>query len=118
MIHDTLTLLANSRIVRHIDIIEDDPGEKISILKLRVILIDRSILSITEIEKTDEIKYSYNWQKTKGDLIMRWDNAPHWKHLKTYPHHKHLNRKTVVETNEVTFAEVLAVVENQVGKKI
>ena len=35
-------------------------------------------------------KYAYHWQDAKGNLICRWDNAPHWKALATYPHHRHV----------------------------
>ena len=29
-------------------------------------------------------------RKKNGQLIIRWDNAPHHKQIQTYPHHKHL----------------------------
>jgi hypothetical protein len=30
----------------------------------------------------------------KGDImVQRWDNAPHWPNMKTFPHHLHLGSK-------------------------
>ena len=34
------------------------------------------------------VKYSYSFIK-QGTCILRYDNAPHHKSLKTFPHHKH-----------------------------
>jgi hypothetical protein len=35
-------------------------------------------------------KYSFHWQKKSGEMISRWDNAPHHTHISTFPHHRHL----------------------------
>ena len=40
-------------------------------------------------------KYSYHWQDKEGQLIKRWDNAPHHKELNNYPHHIHYNDSLV-----------------------
>lgn len=114
--HDTLVILQSSSIVRKIEIIEDDPGDKVSLLKLRAMLIDSSIFSVSEIETTDKFKYSYNWLKPNGELIIRWDNAPHWKSLKTFPHHKHINKNTVLESHEVSVGDILPIIEEQMRK--
>lgn len=34
-------------------------------------------------------KYSFHWQNAHGDLIKRWDNAPHHPTLENAPHHIH-----------------------------
>lgn len=34
-------------------------------------------------------KYSFHWQDNKGIIKQRWDNAPHHKELKNFPHHIH-----------------------------
>lgn len=38
-------------------------------------------------------KYRYHCQNTKGNLLFRYDNAPHHR-ISTFPHHKHV-RTTV-----------------------
>lgn len=34
-------------------------------------------------------KYVYHWQKDNGKFIGRWDNAPHWRSVNTFPDHFH-----------------------------
>ena len=34
-------------------------------------------------------KYSYHFQDDKGNMIFRYDNAPHWIDLENFPFHKH-----------------------------
>lgn len=46
-------------------------------------------------------KYAYHWQSSKEKLIIRWDNAPHWKEIETHPHHKHVQQKTNVKRSDV-----------------
>jgi hypothetical protein len=41
-------------------------------------------------------------------MVRRWDNAPHWPELKTFPHHLHLcNEAFVVESAEAFIDDVL-----------
>ncbi|MFH0926116.1 MAG: DUF6516 family protein [bacterium] len=56
-------------------------------------VLNGTILYITELSTNDYQKYSYHWQEANGDLIIRWDNKPHWRLLKTFPHHKHEKEK-------------------------
>jgi len=42
----------------------------------------------------------------KGNLIMRWDNQPHWRDIRTFPHHKHKGDE-VQESKERNLADVL-----------
>ena len=50
-------------------------------------------------------RYAYHISKG-SELIIRWDNAPHHKQIKTYPHHKHIN-ENVFESREVTIDDIL-----------
>jgi hypothetical protein len=55
-----------------------------------VLLLDDTRLFIRDYLFFDgDRKYSYHWQKQDGTLISRWDNAPHWPDIRTYPHHTH-----------------------------
>lgn len=40
-------------------------------------------------------KYSYHFQDDKGNLIFRYDNAPHWIDLENFPYHKHLPTEVI-----------------------
>jgi len=48
-----------------------------------------AVRSINEPSYSYDYNYSYHWQNKNGKMIIRWDNDPHHKNLKTYPHHKH-----------------------------
>lgn len=51
-------------------------------------------------------KYRYHCQDAKGKLIFRWDNAPHFPKLKSFPHHLHIGG-SVKESNRPSIQEVL-----------
>lgn len=34
--------------------------------------------------------YRYHIMDVEGKLLVRWDNAPHFPELESFPHHKHL----------------------------
>jgi hypothetical protein len=40
-------------------------------------------------------RYSYHYQQASGELIFRYDNAPHHPDLLNYPHHKHIGEQIV-----------------------
>ena len=44
----------------------------------------------------------------KDKLIIRWDNAAHWKKISTFPHHKHVTTENNVHPSiEITIDQVL-----------
>lgn len=51
-------------------------------------------------------RYIYHYQSADGALIFRYDNAPHHREVKTYPHHKHIG-EAVVEARPPDLSEVL-----------
>lgn len=59
-------------------------------------------------------KYSYHCQDSAGNLVFRYDNAPHWVEIATFPHHKHLPDSVVASlpmTLEKVCAEIAALVQ-------
>jgi hypothetical protein len=34
-------------------------------------------------------KYRHHWQDRQSRLLKRWDNAPHYPAIATFPHHLH-----------------------------
>ncbi len=53
-------------------------------------LVDDSTLHIRDYLFLDgSRKYSYHWQDKSGNLILRWDNSEHHRHLSTFPFHQH-----------------------------
>ena len=54
-----------------------------SLLEFSEALIEQGVVLL----KTD---YSYHYQGSDGTLVFRYDNAPHHRHVSTFPHHKHM----------------------------
>ena len=48
------------------------------------------------------LKYSFHWQDAQGEMIQRWDNAPHYHNLLNSPHHIHYENGEVRETTDIT----------------
>jgi hypothetical protein len=55
-------------------------------LRLTIALNDGSTLCIKGYLFLDGTrKYAYHWQDREGRLQSRWDNAPHWQDVTSYP---------------------------------
>jgi len=79
------------------------PGEEAAYLKGHLLIIDSSILEIaifaTESRKTLSIeKYRLNYMSSTGQMLFRYDNAPHHPEIDNCPHHKHTSDKIVPST--------------------
>ena len=60
-------------------------------LRLTIVLNDGSTLFIKDYLFLDGTrKYAYHRQDREGRLKSRWDNAPHWQDVVSYPHHHHV----------------------------
>ena len=83
----------------------------IGIIEGRIRFSDDSTLHFIEFmnvkENVNKYKYSYHYQDKMRNLIFRYDVAPHHMEIKTFPHHKHLYSKEVIEASEPTLKEVL-----------
>jgi len=75
-------------------------------IKLNINFLDTSQLIVKEYLIGIRRKYSYHWQNNRGILKIRWDNAPHWPEIKTFPHHKHINNN-IEESHEIDIESVL-----------
>lgn len=71
---------------------------------------DGSRLELTEriaIERSRPVKRDYRYQYVReGKAVFRYDNAPHHPGIATFPHHKHVGRKTL-PSDEPTRSQVL-----------
>lgn len=109
----TLKLIEASEIVKSYDIQDFKEGRDFYFLKLRIVLIDDGILYVREYVSQAEYLYSYHWQDKDSNLIIRWDNAPHHKELRTFPHHKH--SPELEESIEMNLEEILKVIQDKLG---
>ncbi len=97
--------LKESGLFKAIDVVELIDEESVKLIRLKARVLDGTLLYITELHTADYQKYAYHWQKENGELIIRWDNKPHWKNIKTFPHHKHEKDK-VLPSHRVNIEDV------------
>lgn len=83
-------LLAESPIVRSTDLRIEDEDDTIKIFG-RLLFVDGSLLYFFEYHVLGELrKYRFHWQTREGNMIARWDDAPHFTNITTFPDHKHI----------------------------
>ena len=99
-------LLNESSIVLSFDVLDYEKWKTGRYCKLKLTLVDNSVLFVREYIDEKERDYSFHWNTVDNKLIIRWDNAKHYRYLKTYPNHKHVEGK-VIESNEISLREVL-----------
>jgi len=72
-------------------------------IKGHLVIIDSSILEIaifaTESRKSLFIeKYRVHYMNSTGQMLFRYDNAPHHPEIDSYPYHKHTSDRTLPST--------------------
>jgi len=107
---DLKASLTASPIVKDIEILDEFITSVSGFLDCRVLLIDGSELYVSEYftvlkDRIKRDKYSYHLQK-RGELLIRWDNAPHHRELSTFPDHVH-RKDGVHESKEMTVEDIL-----------
>lgn len=110
--HGIVSKLKESNLFASIDVINLIDEESAKLIKIKASVLDGTILYITELHTMDYQKYSYHWQKENGELIIRWDNKPHWKNLKTFPHHKH-EKGSVFSSYRVSIEDVIKIIKDR-----
>jgi hypothetical protein len=108
-----LKSLKESDIVSNFSILEFKNFSDGFYIKIKAELFDGSILHIKEYNDVSKRNYSYHWQDEHGKLLIRWDNAPHHKHIVTFPHHKHSN-EILQESYEITLEDILKVISGKI----
>ena len=87
-------VISNSKIVASTNIEYIKVLENEGYIRGTLTLIDGSELRLVEYTKISNgqamvLRYRFQWQ-TAGELITRWNNAPHHPEVETFPHHKHV----------------------------
>ena len=105
------TLLKNSPIIKNFEFETEKRTENLGLIRSNVTFIDGSRLYIREFVEIeisiDRGKYSYQYINQNGDLIFRYDNAPHHQklNLPSFPHHKHERHEDRIVTSKAPFLE-------------
>lgn len=116
-VQDILDALSSSEIVQEVVVIilVQEPGKQA--LRAKAILKGGYVLHINESLGKGFRSYSYHVRKDEK-MVRRWDNAPHWPEMKTFPHHLHLDDENeALECREVFIDDVLeamkSLIENE-----
>ena len=109
-----ISALSESNLFSSIDVVELIDEDLVKLIRIKAKVLDRTILYVTELHTRNYQKYSYHWQKENGELIIRWDNKPHWKNLKTFPHHRHEKDK-VYSSHRVNIDDVIKTIKERVN---
>lgn len=72
---------------------------------------DGSIFHFKEVLLGEKSHYRFHYMDEQNNLISRWDTAPHYRDLKTFPYHVHLP-DGIKESKQVTLIDVLDKIEN------
>ena len=107
--------LRKSGLFRSVEVIELIDEETVKLIKIQAEITDGSILYITELHTSGSQKYSHHWQSEDGRLLVRWDNSPHWRDMKTYPNHKHVGT-TVTPSHRVDVDDVITTIREHLKK--
>jgi hypothetical protein len=89
-------------------------------LRVRLRFKDNSLLEVSEsvrvVNKIPErISYRHHYQDSVGNLIFRYDNAPHHPETQTHPHHKHLPDK-LLNASPSSVGAVLKEIQEHLGR--
>jgi Family of unknown function (DUF6516) len=100
---------------------QDETVGNVGYFRVRCTLIDGSELQLIERSRIVANvlaveKYSFHWQSNDGTLICRWDNAPHYRDLTTFPHHLHEGETGAVQAHAPVDAfDVLSEIEKRLS---
>ena len=97
--------------VESLEVISEKIEEKEEYLRVTIKLSGDSVMHCFQYVISDGSigisKYSFHWHDAAGNLICRWDNAPHHPELDNFPHHIHTN-DDVSASSEMSLIKVLS----------
>ena len=85
---------------------EIDANTNLGLLKGQITFVDGSRFEFTEQLPIERTKFRLHYMDSVGNLITRWDSAPHHRELPTFPYHKHTS-KGIEAYGPVTALDVL-----------
>ena len=113
---DFLNWLDQHPLVISYDVLNHYDLDDATLLKLRIDLLDGSVLFTKEYIDESVRKYAFQWQKADDSWLIRWDNVPHFPKLISFPHHKHDYRngsEVVTDSFDISLVEVLTYIHSQ-----
>ncbi len=111
-------LIAAAKFVERQDIHFDRRSDEIVFMRGDLFFTDGSHLHFREFarqpqgESVERYAYACHYQRADRALVFRYDDAPHFRNLPTFPHHKHsLSETGVTESDPPNLAIVLGEIE-------
>ncbi len=102
-----LAVLSSSNLVTNVEVVEMNVEPTAQSLRAKATLKKGYVLYINEGIGENYRRYSYHLQKNRK-MIRRWDNAPHWRGIRTFPFHLHLSdNDKPLECSEVFVNDIL-----------
>jgi len=114
-----LSRLNNHPFVAQYSILRHDQKENTVLIKLRIELVDGSILHMKEYTDLYTRNYAFHWQQADDTWLVRWDNAHHFPKLASFPHYQHDYRtgeEIVNDSFDISLIEVLEYIDNLIAK--
>lgn len=108
---EIIKLLNQSKIILDFQVLEFKSFPSGRYYKLKIILVDHSILHAREFLSPDERNYAFHWMDKDKKMIMRWDNAPYHPKINSFPHHKH-EKGDITESYEISLEEIIHYIES------
>jgi Family of unknown function (DUF6516) len=108
-----------SPVVRSFQIREREERLQEGFIRVRAVLSNGDILEAFEFvvaspQAVQTRTYRIHWQSAVGQLKRRWDNAPHYPDISTFPHHVHVGPSDHVDSSgEMNITKALALVETE-----
>ncbi len=100
------THLLTAPLVENFQIVKERTTDSDGHIRIRLSFSGNRVLEFSEYVwlSSDEdiavITYSYHCSDADGNLLMRWDNAPHFLDLPGFPHHRHIGATETAEPGE------------------
>ena len=116
MVGYIIAALRQSPLVQELEIGEMIDEASVQLLRVRAELIDGSLLYVREAIFPHTSKYSYHWQTSTDEMLVRWDNAPHHPEILTHPHHKH-DEERIGPAARVSIEDILAELATKLQSK-
>ena len=110
---ENFKFLHEKKCIKSFQVIDFFTTQKGRYFKIEIIFQNESILYATEYAGENERNYAFHWQDKEKNLIIRWDNAPHHKNIKTFPHHIHINNE-ILESKDFSLSQIIDYIEKQI----
>jgi len=72
----------------------------------------REFVQLKQGQPPNRYKYAYHYQHVDEAVIFRYDNARHYPHLPSAPHHKHVGESDVLAADRPDLFQVLKEIED------